>query len=825
MSEALSANANLAHYRIVKQLGAGGMGEVYLAEDTRLDRKVAIKLLPAEFTQDVDRVWRFIQEAKAASALNHPNIITIYEIGEVDGTHYMATEFIDGQPLRQSIVSEHLTHGVALEIAIQIASALAAAHEAGIIHRDIKPENVMVRRDGIAKVLDFGLAKLTERPSSEVDTDAATKAKVTTDPGAVMGTPQYMSPEQARGQKVDARSDIFSLGVVLYEMIAGRPPFDGVNALDLISAILQKEPQPLKSHVAEIPPELQRIVGKALRKDREDRYQTARDLLADLKDLKEELAFAAKQARAGQTERHEVVTAPAEALPTTGGAAAPMTSSAKIILGEIKRHKLGVTLALVMLLAAVAALGYFAFNLRQTSGPIESIAVLPFVNASGNADVEYLSDGMTETLISSLSQLPKLNVKARSSVFRYKGKEFDLPKIAQELKVQAILNGRVVQRGEQLTLSLELIDAQTENVIWSESYNRQQTDLVSLQSEIARDVSTKLKARLSGADQAKVAKTYTTNAEAYRLYLQGRFYWNKREEREFRKAIEYFNQAVALDPNYALAYVGLADAYASLSGFGFMPPTEAIPKARDFAHRASSLDDSLAEPRATLGYLLVQYEYDFAGSEREFKRAIELNPNYAMAHQWYGEMLSNVGRFDEAAAEYRRNLEIEPLSLPDNWAYGRFLYYARRFDDALAQLMKTIELDPGFARAHRTLSEVYWVRGNYANAVEARARFFELRGEPEKATLIRETFAKVGWSGYLRLVTAENSPLKESNNNWALAKAYLALGEKDKALAELNKAYENRISSVIWFKTDPQLDPLRDDPRFQELLRKIGFPP
>lgn len=473
----------------------------------------------------------------------------------------------------------------------------------------------------------------------------------------------------------------------------------------------------------------------------------------------------------------------------------------------------------------VTALGigsYWRYGTR-TNKQIESIAVMPFQNGSGNADVEYLSDGMTETLINSLSQLPNLNVKARSSVFRYKGKEIDDRKIAQELNVQAILNGRVTQRGDQLILNLELIDAQTENVIWSETYNRKQTDLVTLQSEIARDVSSKLKAKLSGTDSQKIAKTYTTNAEAYRLYLQGRFYWNKREEKDFRKAIEYFNQAVALDPNYALAFVGLADAYALLSSFGFMPSTEAIPKAREFALRALSLDDSLAEPRATLGYVSSQYEYDFAGAERELKRAIELNPSYAMAHQWYGEMLSYVGRFDEAETEFRRGIEIEPLSLPTNWEYGRFLYNARRFDEAIAQLKKTIELDPGFARAHRSLAEVYWVRGDYANAVEERAKFFDLIGQPQNGALIRATFAKEGWRGFLLLVVAENSPLKDSNNNWTFAKVYVGLGEKDKAFAELNKAYENRISSVVWFKVEPQLDPLRDDPRFADLLRRIGF--
>jgi TolB-like protein len=492
-------------------------------------------------------------------------------------------------------------------------------------------------------------------------------------------------------------------------------------------------------------------------------------------------------------------------------------------LSKPKRRKAIIAIAAVVAVALIAGL-YVYWPRGKNATQIESIAVMPFVNESRNPELEYLSDGMTETLISSLSQLPNLNVKARSSVFRYKGKEANAQTIGKELNVQAILNGRVVQRGDQLTLSLELIDAQTENVIWSEQYNRRQSDLVSLQSEIARDVSSKLKSKLSGADQQKLAKTYTTNSEAYKLYLQGRFYWNKREEKDFRKAIEYFNQAIALDANYALAYAGLADTYALLSTFGFMPQTEGVPKAREFARQAVTLDNGLAEPHTTLGYLSLTYDYDFAGSEREFRRAIELNPNYATAHQWFGEMLTNAGRLDEASAEYRRALEIEPLSLPINWDFGRFLYMSRRYDESMAQHRKTIELDPGFARAHRTLAEVYRVKGDYANAVEERARFFDLIGQPQNAALVRATFAKEAWLGFLRLVTAENSPLKDSNNNWVVAKAYLDLGQKDKAFAELNKAYEVRLSSLCWLKVEPQMDPLRSDPRFGELLRKIGFP-
>jgi TolB-like protein/Tfp pilus assembly protein PilF len=493
-------------------------------------------------------------------------------------------------------------------------------------------------------------------------------------------------------------------------------------------------------------------------------------------------------------------------------------------LAKPKRQMPIVAITAVIAVVLIAGVYLYWPRGKQAAAPIESIAVMPFVNESGNADIEYLSDGMTETLIRSLSQLPNLNVKARSSVFRYKGKATDAKTIGNELGVQAILNGRVVQRGEQITLSLELIDAQTENVIWTDRYDRKSADLVSLQNDIARDVSSRLKTKLSGVDTQKLAKTYTANAEAYRLYLQGRFYWNKREEKDFRKALEYYNQAIALDPNYALAYAGLADTYALLSSFGFMRPDQAVPKAREFANRALTLDDSMAEPHTTLGYELLQYEYDFAGAEREFKRSIELNPNYATAHQWYSEMLTDFGRFDEALAEIRRGLEIEPLSLPINWDYGRFLYMYRRYDESLAQHKKTIELDPSFARAHRTIAEIYRIRGDYANAVEERAKFFDLIGQSQNAALIRSTFARGGWLGFLRLVTAENSPLKDSNNNWVVAKAYLDLGQKDKAFAELNKAYENRLSSLCWLKVEPQLDSLRSDPRYQQLLQKMGFP-
>ncbi len=462
------------HYRILSKLGAGGMGEVYLAEDTRLGRQVALKLLPAEFTADPDRVRRFVQEAKAASALNHPNIITIYEIGEVDGTHFIATEFIHGLTLRQQLAKEKMRLHTALEVASQVAFALTTAHEAGIVHRDIKPENVMLRPDGVVKVLDFGLAKLTEQRPATVETNAPTIGNVETDPGTVMGTVQYMSPEQARGVEVDARTDLFSLGVVTYEMLTGRAPFTGQTASHIIVAILEKEPVSLTRTAPGVPAELERIVTKALVKDREERYQSAKDLLIDLKRIRARQELEAALATDSGTAQ---TTATLPGLPS-GEAITRTTSSAEYLVSKIKHHPRAALLVSLLLVISLAGLGYFYFV--RSSGAINSLAIMPFINASGNADVEYLSDGMTETLISSLSQLPKLNVKARSSVFRYKGKVTDAKTIGKELNVQAILNGRVVQHGDQLTLSLELVDVQTENVIWSEQYNRKQTGLVSL---------------------------------------------------------------------------------------------------------------------------------------------------------------------------------------------------------------------------------------------------------------------------------------------------------------------------------------------------------
>ena len=478
-----------------------------------------------------------------------------------------------------------------------------------------------------------------------------------------------------------------------------------------------------------------------------------------------------------------------------------------------------------IVLVTLLVIESYSYFWRTSSKQIDSISVMPFVNESGNADLEYLSDGMTETLINALMQLPNLNVQARSSVFRYKGNEIGIPTIGKELNVQAILNGRVVQRSDDgLTLYLELVDAITGNRIWGEQYDRKQSDLVTLQREVARDVASKLQAKLTSADQQKLAKNYTSNPEAYQLYLQGNFYFEKRGLKNVEIAIGYYQQAIEKDPNYALAYAGLADAYAR----PVMQP-QGMPKAREAAERALSLDNNLAEAHSVYGRLLAVHDYDLSGAEREFLRAIELNPNYAVAHSRYGEHLSRLGRFDTAEREHRKALALEPLSVVLNFAYGEMLLNARRYDDALSHLKKTIELDEKFVLTYIPLSLAYQLKGNYRESVETRARLAELNGNTENASSIRDSFEKGGWEGYLRYEINRVKPRPDSGERFRgvrheLATRYAQLGENDKAFEALNDAYQNREFTLPKIKVDPLLDPLRDDPRFQELLRKIGFP-
>ncbi|CAN5820413.1 serine/threonine-protein kinase [soil metagenome] len=841
MASPLSPGIKLGRYEIRSTLGAGGMGEVYLAQDTKLERTVALKILPAKVAADRKRMQRFIQEAKATSGLNHPSILTIHEIEQVDSVHFIASEFIDGETLRQRLNMGRLKTTETLDIGVQVASALSAAHAAGIIHRDIKPENIMLRRDGIVKVLDFGLAKLSERgdPDQKVDAEAATKVLVQTEPGVVMGTAAYMSPEQARGKDVDARTDIFSLGAVIYEMLSGRAPFAGETAADIIGALIHKEPQPLSTLVPNIPAELQHIVSKALRKDRDERYQTAKSLLVDLKTLNQELDFATKLERsvspdnqAAATKHSAQVTTADAAMKNsaaTQAATARPTSSAEYIISGIKQHHLGFAARLTVVLLAAISLGYWLYTNRvSNTAQIESLAVLPFVNESGNAEVEYLSDGMTESLINSLSRLPKLSVKARGSVFRYKGREIEPRQVARELSVQTLLTGRVVQRGEDLTLYLSLVDARNDNQLWGEQYNRKLANLVALQSEIARDVSPHLRARLSGADERKLASNYTENSEAYQLYLRGRYHLLKHTGSEIQTGVSYFRRAIEVDPSYALAYVGLADAYRVLALAGKTPATELLPQAKAAAQKAVEIDDALAEAHAALGFIIFWYDWDSDVAENQFKRALELDADSADTHQAYAELFSFTGRHAEALAEMKRARELDPLNLRTNTIEGSMLINAGRSDEALARLQKTLELEPNYWFARVYAASAYIEKRMFAEAVAEARKARELSGVSTRPTaFLGYALAKFGRQAEARAEL--EGLLKLSRERYVspynIAMIYNGLGERDETLAWLERGYRQREPRMVFLKVEPKWNNLRDDPRFQDLLRRVGFKP
>jgi len=834
----ITAGIKLGRYEIRAKIGEGGMGEVYLAQDTKLDRKVALKILPAEVAAHPDRMRRFVQEAKTASALNHPGIITIYEIEQIDSVNLIATEFIDGDTLRESVKNGPLKLGEVLEVAIQTASALAAAHAAGIVHRDIKPENIMLRRDGIVKVLDFGLAKLAERlPADSVDTEAKTKGLVQTEPGVVMGTVAYMSPEQARGLAVDARTDIFSLGVAIYEMVTGKAPFGGATRSDLIVALLERDPPPLARFTPEAPAELERLVMKTLAKDRDERYQTAKDLLIDLKRLKQKLDVAAEIERSSAPEVKGAggESQPAHALErvsTAPGAAAQTalvdpraTSSAEYVVSGIKQHKLAAAIALLALVIGVIAVSYY-LHARNTEVAIESIAVLPFVNQNHDPDSEYLSDGVTESIINSLTQLPTLKVMARSAVFRYKGKEADPMAAGKELGVRAVLTGRIMQRGDSLTISTELLDVRDNKQLWGEQYERKVSDLMSLQRDIAGQIANNLRLKISGEEHNRMMKHYTENPEAYQLYLKGRYFWSKFTEDGLKKSIEYFDQAIGKDPNYAQAYAGIAVAY-NVLGNNYQNPGEAAVKSRAAAARALELDDSLVEGHEALAAIKIFYDWDWPGAERELKRAIELNPNYANPHTLYCTYLRSMGRLDEGIAEAKRAVELDPLSQIANGNLGRTYNFARQHDQAIAQARRALELDQNSFPALRNLVVAHALMGKYPEAAAEGNTMLRLFGRDQTdLSLLGWTYARSGQQSEARKLIAE---LKEQAKKSYVFPSYLAyihiaLGEKDEALALLEKAYEERDSNMIDLKVDPIYDPLRSDPRFVELLRRMNLP-
>ena len=802
---------SIAHYRIIKKLGAGGMGEVYLALDTKLDRKVAIKVLQPDSLAEENLKKRLLREAQAAAKLDHPNICAVYDVNEADSFTFIVMQYIEGETLAEEMQRQPLELSTALAIAEQAAEGLAEAHTHGIVHRDLKPQNMMITPRGQLKILDFGLAKQTVS-SDSVDFDAPTATLLST-PGRVVGTVPYMSPEQVQGEPLDACSDIFSLGVTFYEMLAGKHPFKDKSAAITMSRILLSDPIPTEQFRAQVSPELQALLSKMLCKDKAARYQNAQDLLTDLRQLPAKVSADATRADAISTKEISATTSE--------------ENLADRILSKTRLNKWAVLASALALILLVVAVTQWLSTER-----LDSLAILPFTYAASDAqlmanpDREYLSDGLTESIINNLSQLANLKVIARSSVFRYKGKELDAQAIGRELNVRAVLVGQIIQEGDELRIGVQLIDVQGNRQIWGDTYRRKTADIQTVQREIAKNVSEKLRLKLTGADQTQLAKTYTESGEAYEAYLKGRYHWNKRTDEGFKQATIFFQQAIDKDPTYALAYTGLADCYTLRSDYGFLAPKEGYALAKGAVTLALKYDESLAEAHTSLASIKAVTDWDWQEAENEYRKALELNPNYPTAHHWYAAQLLLQGRLDEALQEIKKAQQLDPLSLGINKDFAVILLYAGDYDKALEQCRKTLEIEPTFRVMSTYIAQIYELKQMYPEATAELEKAHEAApGDGEITYALGQAYALMGKKDEALKISNELNQLAKQNMYLPKEAAYLyaLLGDKEQAIAILQKAAENHYMPVAELKMDPRLAELRKDARVVQLLQKIGL--